>query len=340
MNTAATAVAVIMALTVAAAIPEFEDYDTNQDGAIDFQEFVATRRGKEDKLTNVDDDWEEAELEDVGQSVTMYFMRHAEGCHNPSDAGEAGHKGPWVRGAWKDPPLTKHGMAQARLAAPTVKRILESLPENKFSAVLVSPMRRAQQTALLAFQSIPDTQFTVAPEANERVAGAVSQGAATVLGGEQENVPLTIPQQKCLWQKDQSSYPNWAKVGQCQATVTCNAAHTEYSAAAKRYGTQTFAEWALSKYAGKTIFVAGHSNWAARRGLHGPLHGAKNNKVNWASITKVTIKSKSEWSQIQIMYEGTPKTSNDATAGATASAKSDESGCPAEIVNKKACTRL
>ena len=58
---------------------EFEDYDTNQDGAIDFQEFVATRRGKEDKLTNVDDDWEEAELEDVGQSVTMYFMRHAEG---------------------------------------------------------------------------------------------------------------------------------------------------------------------------------------------------------------------------------------------------------------------
>lgn len=281
------------------------------------------------------DEWEErspqehfAELQPSGP-VTMYFMRHAEGCHNPKDAYSAGHKGPWIAGGWKDPPLTAHGGKQAELAAPTVDAILKTLPGNKFDAVLVSPMKRAQETVLRAFGS-HKVKIQVAPNINERVAGAVANSATKALGGEVENMPLAVNQQTCLWGKATKEFPMWANLEQCSLN-TCTG--QSYNSEATHSGTRAFARWALDRYAGKTIFVGGHSNWAQRRGL-----GTDGHKVNWASITKVTITSETGWKVEKVEYAGTDKHDASPVYGHTESSKAADSGCPADIANKKACT--
>lgn len=78
---------------------------------------------------------------------TVYFVRHAEGWHNFL---------PWSSGGqlW-DPPLTPAGEEQARRLSsnPVLAQPLSSDPSARAQLVVVSPMRRTLQTAVLGFNA-------------------------------------------------------------------------------------------------------------------------------------------------------------------------------------------
>jgi len=304
-------------------------------------------------------------------------MRHAEGCHNADDADSAGHKGTTVGGGWRDPPLTRIGRTQAEGAKAAITQIFAN---TAIAAVLVSPMRRAQQTALLGMEDVltahPDLRLYVAPHIDERVSSSVLQVGANMLGGQVENLPMPVNMQACLWYSTRAlgasrdwthGYPHFNRINQCPAfnwhafraqlelanleqrapVVDGHAAEFPamcqwsgdrkqlyYSSNVDRAGTTAFATWAHANFKGKSIFVAGHSNWAKRAGIMQVTHGTTEEKVQWASITDVLIKapgSKPLFEKQQTVHPGSAK-----AAGHTESAAGDPT-CAGDILHKTAC---
>jgi len=92
-------------------------------------------------------------------SKLVYFIRHAEGAHNLGNLLE------------RDPPLTDHGLSQAAdlVRNPILAQALSHDPEHRVQLIIMSPMRRAMQTALAAFNNLqpPIEHWELSPDVQE-----------------------------------------------------------------------------------------------------------------------------------------------------------------------------
>lgn len=99
----------------------------------------------------------------------IHFVRHGQGFHNlladlyremgkkfDSESGEGGADNPYCHPAVVDPPLTAIGRQQAAAAQGVAQAAAVEL-------VVVSPLQRATQTALIAFQHLVEGSSTTVP---------------------------------------------------------------------------------------------------------------------------------------------------------------------------------
>jgi hypothetical protein len=223
-------------------------------------------------------------------------MRHAEGCHNlrASNAGSYhSHKSLPIRGGHYDAPLTQEGLDQAEAAGGTLFGLAANIDD-----VIVSPMRRAQQTyaiAAIGSVALAAKPTNVAPYACE----GGSYGP--------ENTPTAPDFQQCLFNQDNNAVPAvggipvvWPNVHRCitwntlaahggqgAPMDTCtNGGTRRYEDEPKAEAAQDFADWLTMQFAGRTVLLIGHSNWARQAGIVNP----DGSKVNWASIHHLTIR--------------------------------------------------
>lgn len=297
----------------------------------------------------------------VAGPVTLYVMRHAEGCHNMKARALRSHTHKMF--GKRDAPLTDLGMIQAAGARPTFVS-LSAAPG--FDAanwrVLVSPMRRAQQSMSIALGNTPfaSIQAQVTPYANER------SGFSWI---NPENTPTDPAVQKCLMKLDNPNpFPgphSWHKVARCPRyhmsspttgevqIQTCTEGDEEYSSASKKTSPQRFVDFVVAHYGGKgratNIILTGHSNWAHDAGLttdtldieaNGPVFDRQGNhkqtKINWASVHRINLvpgnKVQQDMANAELLYHGTAR-----SAGTTGFIE-DDRRCNADIAWQKECS--
>jgi len=265
--------------------------------------------------------------------VTLYVMRHAEGCHNmKADWYYHAHKG--LKG-WRDPTLTAHGKVQAEAA----QEFFKTLNSESIEHVFTSPMRRAQQTAILALRG---TQFEnmplqVAPFANE--AGHIDV-VSTI-----ENKPTSPAFQNCLFAKEASTYGDRGNEPNLQRCIfrsaTCQVkddnSGLKYSDESKETDPQEFANWVTSTHPNSNVLLATHSNWARKAGLR----NENGSKVDWGSVYKVVLAPGQDIhdavQQATRMFSGTPK--DDPVWGKTVGNANTNPECMADITLKEACLK-
>jgi len=307
------------------------------------------------------------DLKAIAGPVTLYIMRHAEGCHNMKARALRSHTHK-IFGK-RDAPLTDAGMTQAA-GARTVFVGLSATPG--FSAadwrVLVSPMRRAQQTMSIALHNTPfeTIQAQVTPYANER-SNHRYPGYRWI--NTPENTPTTPAVQKCLMDLDNprlaTAQHSWHKTARCpryfmsgptigQVQVhTCTAHDEEYSSVSQKSSPQEFVDFIVARYGrgGRVanIILTGHSNWAQDAGLttdkldnetHKPVSDKKGNhkqrKINWASVYRVDLvpgnKVQHDMANAKLLYDGTAR-----SEGSTGFIE-DDARCKADVAWHNNCS--